>query len=211
MMGRAIMPLCSFSSRPVCRGQVYDSFGNVTSRTSSGTTATLTYDLHDHFVSWNAGSNNKDLYVYDASGTRVLRRTTTTSGTTMTVYAFGLEEHSYTATGSHTSDLYYYTLGGRLLGTLDSSSNTVFDLTDALGSVLASFSNVANSAAIKSNQVFGPYGNMRGVQGSSNTTKGFTGQYNDSLTRLDYYGSCYYDQVAGVFLSNNYGLSGDER
>ena len=84
---------------------------------------------------------------------------------------------------------------------LDSSSNTVFDLTDALGSVLASFSNVANSAAIKGNQVFGPYGNFRDHQGTINTTKGFTGQYNDSLTGLDYYGSRYYDQVAGVFLS----------
>ena len=182
-------------------GSSYDSWGNVTSRTYSGTTATLTYDLLDHFVSWNAGTNNKELYVYDGSGNRVLRRTTNGSGTTMKVYAFGLEEHTYTSTGSHTSDLYYYDLGGRLLGTLDSSSNTVFDLTDALGSVLASFSNVASSAAIKGNQVFGPYGNFRDHQGTINTTKGFTGQYNDSLTGLDYYGSRYYDQVAGVFLS----------
>ena len=150
---------------------------------------TLTYDLLDHFVSWNAGSNNNDLYVYDGSGNRVLRRTTTGSGTTMKVYAFGLEEHTYTATGSHSSDLYYYTLAGRLLGTLDSSSNTVFDLTDALGSVLASFSNTDKSAAIDDNQVFGPYGNFRDVQGSFNTPKGFTGQDNDSLTGLDYYGS----------------------
>jgi hypothetical protein len=86
-------------------GQVYtssdDSWGNVTSRTSSGTTATLTYDLLDHFVSWNAGAANKDLYVYDASGNRVLRRATNSSGTTMTVYAFGLEEHSYFRGDAH--------------------------------------------------------------------------------------------------------------
>ena len=49
--------------------------------------------------------------------------------------------------------------------------------------------------------MFGPYGNFRDHQGTINTTKGFTGQYNDSLTGLDYYGSSYYDQVAGVFLS----------
>lgn len=79
----------------------YDSWGNVTSRTYSGTTATLTYDLLDHFVSWNAGAQNKDLYVYDASGTRMLRRTTTSSGTTMTVYAFGQEEHTYFNAGGH--------------------------------------------------------------------------------------------------------------
>ena len=97
-------------------GQVYassyDNWSNVTSRTYSSTTATLIYDLLDHFVSCNAGSANKDLYVYDASGTRVLRRTTTGSGTTMRVYAFGLEQHTYAANGSHTSDLYYYSQAG---------------------------------------------------------------------------------------------------
>lgn len=72
-----------------------------------------------------------------------------------------------------------------------------FYLSDALGSVLASFS----YAAIKGNQVFGPYGNARDLQGTINTAKGYTGQYNDALTGLDYYGSRYYDQVAGVFLS----------
>jgi YD repeat-containing protein len=46
-------------------GQVYtssyDSWGNVTSRTSNGTTATLSYDLLDHFVSWNASSANREI------------------------------------------------------------------------------------------------------------------------------------------------------
>jgi RHS repeat-associated protein len=185
-------------------GQVYasnyDSFGNVTSRTYSGATATLSYDLLDHFTSWNAWSRGKDLSIYDASGNRVLRRTTTSSSTTMTVYAFGLEEHTYLSSGGHTGDLYYYSLGGRLLGASD-GSNSTFYLTDALGSLLARFSNTANSAVIKGNQVFGPYGNTRDPQGTINTAKGYTGQYNDSLTGLDYYGSRYYDQVAGVFLS----------
>ena len=71
----------------------------------------LTYDLFDHFVSWNAGSARKDLYVYDASGTRVLRHTTTGSGTTMRVYAFGLEQHTsfevdyYTALHNNTTHI----------------------------------------------------------------------------------------------------------
>jgi RHS repeat-associated protein len=119
----------------------------------------------------------------------------------MTAYAFGLEEHSYFNTGGHKGDLYYYRLGGRLLGALDNTGKTTFYLSDALGSVLASFSNAAGIAAIKGNQVFGPYGNARDPQGTINTAKGYTGQYNDGLTGLDYYGSRYYDQVAGVFLS----------
>jgi RHS repeat-associated protein len=67
--------------------------------------------------------------------------------------------------------------------------------------VLASFNNPAGSAVVKGNQVFGPYGNARDVQGTINTAKGFTGQYNDSLTGLDYYNARYYDPVVGVFLS----------
>jgi RHS repeat-associated protein len=37
---------------------------------------------------------------------------------------------------------------------------------------------------------------------SAYTTKGFTGQYNDPTSGLDYYVSRYYDPVASVFLSN---------
>ena len=47
---------------------------------------------------------------------------------------------------------------------------------------MASFSNVANSAAIKGNQVFGPYGNARDPQGTINIAKGYTVLYNDSFT-----------------------------
>ncbi len=185
-------------------GQVYassdDAWGNVTSRTYSGTTATLSYDLLDHLTKWYASSTNQEQYIYDANGERVLRRSTNSSGTTMTVYAFGLEEHSYTGSGTLLSSTYYYSLAGKLIGALD-SSGTTFYLTDALGSLLASFSNTANSAALKSNQLYGPYGNTRYTSGTLNTVKGFTGQYNDSLTGLDYYGARYYDPVAGAFLS----------
>ncbi len=178
----------------------YDAFGNVTSRFYSGTTAALSYDALDHFTQWNAGSNNFEQYVYDASGTRVLRRSTNGSGTTMTVYAFGLEDHSYSSSGSNTGNTYYYSLAGRLIGKWD-GTNTTFYLVDALGTPQASFSNVANSAALKGNQVYGPYGKQNYHSGSIGTPKGFTGQYNDSLTGLDYYNARYYDPVAGVFLS----------
>jgi hypothetical protein len=41
----------------------------------------------------------------------------------MTVYAFGLEEHSYFNAGGHKGDLYYYNLGGRLQGSLDNRAD----------------------------------------------------------------------------------------
>ena len=65
------------------------------------------------------------------------------SGTAMTAYAFDLEEPSYFNSGGHKGDLYYYRLGGRLLGALDNTGKTPFYLSDALGSVLASFSSSA--------------------------------------------------------------------
>ena len=185
-------------------GQVYtssyDAWGNVTSRYFSGTTATLSYDLLDHFTEWNAGATNQEWYLYDGSGQRVLRRTTNSSGTTMTVYAFGLEEHSYSSTGANQGNTYYYTLAGHLIGKF-SGSSTLFFLTDALGTPLASFTNTANSAAVQGNQVYGPYGKQRYHQGTLGTSLGFAGQYNDSLTGLDYYNARYYDPKVGVFLS----------
>jgi RHS repeat-associated protein len=54
---------------------------------------------------------------------------------------------------------------------------------------------------VQGNQVYGPYGKQRYKFGTLGTSKGFTGQYNDSLTGLDYYNARYYDPKVGVFLS----------
>ncbi len=184
-------------------GAVYsssdDAFGNVTSRTYNGSTATLSYDQLDQLVQWNAGANSQEWYAYDAGGNRTLRRSTTGSGTTITVYAFGLEEHVYSSSGSPQSSTYYYPLGGRLIGELQGSS-TQFFLTDALGSIITTFNAVAGSAAVQGNQLYGPYGTSRYSQGSMGTNKGFTGHYADA-TGLDYYNARYYDPVIGRFLS----------
>jgi len=70
--------------------------------------------------------------------------------------------------------------------------------------VLAVISNTQNSATLLSNQVFAPYGKPLSQNGNTfnqYTNKGFTGQYNDPTSGLDYYVSRYYDPVSGVFLS----------
>ena len=199
---------CSnYTSKTADYSSSYDTFGNVTSRTTNSVTDTLSYDLLDQLTKWSSnatGQTQLEQYVYDAEGNRVLRRSTSgpSSGptTTMTVYAFGLEEHNYTGSGTNQGNTYYYSLAGRLIGSND-ANGTVFYMTDILGSVLASFTNAPGGATLKGNQVYGPYGNARYNKGSINTAKGFTGQYNDSLTGLDYYNARYYDPVAGVFLS----------
>ncbi|HZU69775.1 MAG TPA: hypothetical protein VFA09_21060 [Ktedonobacteraceae bacterium] len=86
----------------------YDpSTGNVKTRSFSGTTGTLSYNNLNEMVEWNAGSTNQEWYIYDASGNRVLRRSTNSSSTTMTVYPFGLEEHVYSGSGSNQFNTYY--------------------------------------------------------------------------------------------------------
>jgi RHS repeat-associated protein len=170
-------------------------------------------------VRWNgmtSTSSQEEWYLYDAAGDRVLRRSATTapsgnpatSASTITVYAFGLEEHVYSYPGSgstlsNTNNTYYYSLGGRLIGTLSGSStqSTSFMLTDTLGSVVTTISNTAGSSQLLGNQVYGPYGNKRYSAGSMGTAKGYTGQYNDDVTGLDYYNARYYDPVIGRFLS----------
>jgi hypothetical protein len=112
-----------------------------TSRTTGGSTATLSYDVLDHLSKWNHGANNEH-YLYDASGNRVLRRSINGGATTITTYPFGTEEHTYSGTGTLQSNTYYYSLGGRLIGELSGSPtplNTNIFLSDALGSVLATF------------------------------------------------------------------------
>src|SRR5487761_1156383 len=75
-------------------------------------------------------------------------------------------------------------------------------LTDALGSVMAAFSNAIGAATLADNQAYGPYGNLLySANGTMGTARGYTGQYSDPLTGLDYDVARYYDPVAGVFLS----------
>jgi RHS repeat-associated protein len=195
---------CSSKSGGVYKDTGYDAWGNVTGRSYNGTSETLAYDELDRLVKDSLGSGTNDYFAYDASGNRTVQRATSGSTTTLTVYAFGLEEYQYSGTGTLQNQTYYYSLGGRLIGELSglTTLTTTFLLTDALGSVVAAFTNTKGVAALTDNQVYGPYGNLLySANGTMGTTKGYTGQYSDPLTGLDYYVSRYYDPVAGVFLS----------
>ena len=143
-------------------------------------------------------NNRQEWYAYGASGNRVLLRDTSGGKTNITTYAFGLEEHSYNNSGN-TGNTYYYSLSGRLLGQSD-GTNTQFNLTDELGSVLATFNSTPGTASVLANQAYGPYGNKLYSAGTMGTNKGFTGQYNDPMG-LDYDNARYYDPAVGRFVS----------
>ncbi len=174
----------------------YDPWGNETSRTYNSVTATLSYDALNRLVGYTAGSSSQEFYVYDASGERVLTRSTSGSATTLTTYPFGLQELSYTGSGTYTSQIDYYSIAGHLIG-WSNGTTTTYDLTDAQGSVLTSFS----SSTILGEQLYGPYGDQRYIEGSLGSDKGYTGQFTDAVSGLDYYNARWYDPVMGQFLS----------
>jgi RHS repeat-associated protein len=178
----------------------YDAWGNVTSRTFNAITASLSYTVLDQLTRWDAGSNGQEWYAYDASGQRVAQRTIKGGVTSLKTYAFGIEEHVYDAAGTNTSTTSYFSLGGRLVGQRDGTTDRAI-LTDALGSVEAMFDTVAGKAVLLGNQLYGPYGNKRYQAGTISTSKGYTGQREDAATGLDYYNARYYDPVVGQFVS----------
>ena len=176
----------------------YDGWGNQTSRTYNSATSTLSYDALNRLVNWQgpSGSTSSEQTVYDASGERVLTRSTSLGSTTLTVYAFGLQELFYTGSGTLSSQTDYYALANHLIGSTNGSATTYY-LTDAEGSLLTSLS----SSAITGEQLYSPYGTTRYQVGSLGTAKAFTGQEADSLTGLSYYHARWYDPVVGMFLS----------
>jgi YD repeat-containing protein len=90
-------------------------------------------------IEYNAGSAGQEFYVYDGSGNRVLKRSTSGGTTTLTAYAFGLQELSYTGSGAFSSQTDYFGIAGHLIGSTNGTATT-YDLTDAEGSVLTSLS-----------------------------------------------------------------------
>ncbi|HEX7733346.1 MAG TPA: RHS repeat-associated core domain-containing protein, partial [Ktedonobacteraceae bacterium] len=173
----------------------YDPWGNVATRTFNNIAATLSYDALNRLTNYSA-SNGQEQYVYDGSGQRILKRSTSGSSTTLTVYAYGLQDLTYTGVGNFTGQTDYYSVAGHLIGEYNGST-TVFNMTDAQGSVLLSLT----PSAVIGEQTFGPYGNQRYGVGTIGTPKGYTGQLRDSLTGLDYYNMRFYDPVVGAFLS----------
>jgi YD repeat-containing protein len=146
-----------------------------------GVTETLSYDALNQLVESSASNGGQEYYVYDASGERVLKRSTSAGTTTLTAYPFGLQERTSSGGGRYQNQIDYDSIAGHLIG-WSSGTSTTYDLTDALGSVVLSFS----AGGIQGEQLYGPYGNQRYLEGSLGTDKGYTGQFADSVTGLDY-------------------------
>jgi len=67
--------------------------------------------------------------------------------------------------------------------------------------VRTAITNQAGAATVAGYMGYGPFGFLQYHAGQTGTNKGYTGQYNDPLSGLDYYVARYYDPVVGLFLS----------
>jgi RHS repeat-associated protein len=96
----------------------------------------------------------------------------------------------------------YYSAGGLNLGenTATGASGISYLADDGLGSVSEALNQTGTATG---SLLYGPYGNVRYTNGTMPTSKGFTGQYADASTGLDYYGARYYDPSLGQFVSSD--------
>jgi RHS repeat-associated protein len=192
----------------------YDAAGNMicrapsTSSTCAGTQtgAQLGYNNEGELQSWqNAPSSPSTTaqFLYDGKGERMEQAVTQGSTTTTTIYVGQVEEVSIT--GSTTTTTSYYYAGGKRIG-LSVNGTVSYLASDGLGSANVTL-NASGSAT--ASQLYAPYGAGRYSSGTMPTTFGFTGERADAVSGLDYYGSRYYDPVAGQFTTADSVLPGN--
>jgi RHS repeat-associated protein len=188
----------------------YDAAGNMTCRapstssTCAGTPtgAQLGYNNEGELASWqNAPSSpsTTDQFLYDGQGQRVEQSVTQAGTTTTTAYVGGVEEVATTG-GTATTTAYYYA-GSQRIG-LSVNGVVSYLASDGLGSANVTLSTGGSGSATAS-QLYAPYGGVRYSSGTMPTSYGFTGQRADGASGLDYYGSRYYDPLAGQFTSGD--------
>jgi len=168
----------------------------------------LSYDNEGRLTAWqNAPSSptSSAQYLYDGEGNRVEQQATTSGTTTTTVYVGDIEQVATTG-GTSTTTTYYYAAGQRIA--LAVNGTLSYLASDFLGSATVALDGSGTPIA---SQLYAPYGSTRYSNGAMPTDYGFTGQYADASTGLDYYGARYYDPTLGQFASADTVMDGLNR
>jgi RHS repeat-associated protein len=162
--------------------------GNLISRIAGGQTETLTWDAEHHLAGIDDPDGDSD-FVYDADGTRLLRR----GPGGATLY---LDGHEITApTSGPVTAVRGYPFGDMAIATRN-PTGVDYLVADNQNSVQLSVPAGTSTATVRT---YLPYGQARHT-GQHDTDHGWIGQIEDDATGLDYLNARYYDPTIGVFL-----------
>ena len=175
-------------------------------------------------VTWTAPASNGGAAITSYTVTSSPGGLTATSNTTSatvtgltngTTYTFAVTATNWAGTGPTsppsnsvipgiTVRTYYYANGTRIA----TAVNGVFGYlaSDGLGSADVTLDSTGNVIA---SALYAPFGGVRYATGIGSTDYGFTGQHADNTSGLNYFGSRYYDPLAGQFTSPDTVLPGD--
>jgi RHS repeat-associated protein len=180
----------------VITNYAYDATGNLTCRPNGGAANTCPPGTNSQTLAWDpegrlsTNSNNNQVNIYDADGTRLIRRDST--GTTL--YLPGQEIRRQ---GSTTTATRYYDFAGKTVASRTPSALTWL-YTDHQGTQHTT-GGAANQQAVTTRRQT-PYGGPRGAQPVWPNPKGFVGGDNDP-TGLTHLGAREYDPGLGRFIS----------
>ncbi|MFD0782360.1 RHS repeat domain-containing protein [Micromonospora azadirachtae] len=184
---------------PVVTNYAYDKSGNTTCR-PNGTAANacppntasqnLTWDAEGHLISVSGSGTAAGSNIYDADGTRLLRRDST--GRTLFLPGQEIRQNN----NGITSGTRYYSFGGKLIASRNASGVTWL-FTDRQGTQHTSV-NATTQALTTRRQT--PFGSPRGADPVWANPKGFVGGDKD-LNGLTHLGARDYDPILGRFIS----------
>ena len=183
---------------PVTFQYDYDSAGNMTCRPAGTTPNVCPPDTNSQYLSWDpegrltsisgdaptAGSN-----IYDADGTRILRRDAT--GTTLYLPGQEVRREGTTVTGTR-----YYTFAGKLIASR-TASGLAWTYTDHQGTQHTTIDAATQAVTVRRQT---PYGVPRGSNPIWANQKGFVGGDVDP-SGLTHLGAREYDPTLGRFIS----------
>lgn len=192
----------------------YDNAGNMVydSYTTAGGSANRQFDGSSRLR--RSYDNGQVDYVYDMNGKRSRKR----KGSVETWYVYGIQgellaEYNYNTAATSPQKEYAYK-DGQLLIYGATGDNIKWVVNDILGTprmFVDWWGDLNGSAGIQRHDYL-PFGEEllagigvrttgRGYPAATVSGKGFTGQYHDNETALDYFGARYYNNIAGRFIS----------
>lgn len=175
----------------------YDSAGNMTCRPTGATANTCPPGTNSQALTWDSegrlatNSTNSQVNVYDADGSRLIRRDS--GGTTLYLPGQEIRREGTATTATATR---YYDFGGKQVASRTPTALTWL-YADHQGTQHTTVD--ANSQAVTVRRQT-PYGGPRGTQPVWPTPKGFVGGDNDP-TGLTHLGAREYDPALGRFIS----------